>query len=137
LTSSPKFKVHKNLRFVTLNFFKYLVLLKHSSDQLQASLPQLQAIYNSRSSKPLVSFFEGFEGIKTVLEKTLQSKQILVVCSGGQKPMNQQLLDYMFKTYLPKTNQKKHQNQRNHHQNRRLQSLHQRICLQKPSNQSH
>ena len=45
-------------------------------------LPELQAIYNDKSNKPRVRFFEGEEGVKTVLEEILrEADEILAVAS--------------------------------------------------------
>lgn len=71
---------------------------------LLEAMPRLKALQNSRENKPLVSFYEGFEGIKTILEKSLQAREILVICSGYQKPMNTAIEKYMNEEYLPKTN---------------------------------
>jgi len=37
-------------------------------------LPELKSVYNTLKAKPKISFFEGVEGIKTVLEDTITTK---------------------------------------------------------------
>jgi sugar-specific transcriptional regulator TrmB len=38
-------------------------------------LPELKSIYNTLQTKPKISFFEGIEGVKTVLEDVIMAKE--------------------------------------------------------------
>ncbi|SAK85536.1 Sugar-specific transcriptional regulator TrmB [Caballeronia fortuita] len=53
---------------------------------VQELLPQLRAIHNSAGGKPKVRFFVGVEGIKTVLNETLdcQSKELRAIMSNSE-----------------------------------------------------
>jgi sugar-specific transcriptional regulator TrmB len=64
-------------------------------ENLKNALPTLVSLYNLMPQKPKIRFYEGFEGIKTIFEETLEAKQILVLCSGYKKPMERQLFQYM------------------------------------------
>lgn len=63
--------------------------------ELSRLLPQLKALHQKTPTKPSVCFYEGFEGIKTIFEETLEANQILVLCSGYQEPMDQKLFQYL------------------------------------------
>lgn len=72
--------------------------IKKFSDRkktLQTTLPQLQALYNQHSHKPTVRFYEALEGVKTALEETLAAREILVFCSGYEKPIEKKLSAYL------------------------------------------
>ncbi|MDP2860541.1 MAG: helix-turn-helix domain-containing protein [bacterium] len=62
---------------------------------LKTLLPRLQAIYNQKPDKPEVRFYEGFEGIKTILEETLEAREVLVLCSGYDLPVEKRLNRYL------------------------------------------
>lgn len=62
---------------------------------LKTLLPQLQAIYNQKPDKPEVRFYEGFEGIKTILGETLETNEIWVLCSGYDLPVEKRLSRYL------------------------------------------
>lgn len=72
---------------------------------LVSALPELKAIYNKPSYKPLVRYYEGFQGVKTILEDTLKSAEILVWCSGYEKGIEKRLSDYL-DTYFDAVNRK-------------------------------
>jgi len=48
--------------------------LKDNISELEQSLPDLLAIYQTDSIKPRVQFFEGIEGIKHLYQKTLKER---------------------------------------------------------------
>jgi sugar-specific transcriptional regulator TrmB len=90
---------------------KLLDLIKTHQAQLTESLtllnnilPTLEAINNRRSDKPSIAFYSGFEGIKSILQKSLDTKEILVICSGYDKPVDKQTADYLDNEYFPNTN---------------------------------
>lgn len=68
---------------------------------LKSTLPELNALFNARTDKPLISFYEGFEGVKTIFEQTLSANEILVLCSGYKKHMDKRFASYLTKTYFP------------------------------------
>jgi HTH-type transcriptional regulator, sugar sensing transcriptional regulator len=47
--------------------------LQQSQVSLQQSLPELQSLYNRADQKPVVKYYEGSRGIKTVLQDVLQT----------------------------------------------------------------
>jgi sugar-specific transcriptional regulator TrmB len=77
--------------------------LTESFDNLNRILPALEAINNNRPDKPAVAFYSGFEGVKTILRKSLDTNEILVLCSGYVKPMDRQMVDYLERDYFPET----------------------------------
>jgi sugar-specific transcriptional regulator TrmB len=62
---------------------------------INSFLPQLNAMYRNQPNKPSVRFYEGFEGVKTILEETLKAKEIFVLCSGYNKPIEKKLSEYL------------------------------------------
>jgi sugar-specific transcriptional regulator TrmB len=85
----------------------YQSKLVESLAQLQSILPNLEAINNNRTDKPSISFYSGFEGIKTILLKSLKIKEILVQCSGYEKEIDSQTTEYLNNEYFPQTNRLK------------------------------
>lgn len=67
--------------------------------QIGKILPQLKAVQNVRKNKPKVRFFEGLEGIKTINNDTLSAYEILVICSGYDKPDEEKLFNYLEKYF--------------------------------------
>lgn len=53
---------------------KLLHLLKQKEKNLEAALPDLLALYKTTGPRPRMRFYNGVEGIKTVLEDTLAVK---------------------------------------------------------------
>lgn len=53
---------------------KLKLILKEKEGLLEEVLPQLKSIYNLPTKKPKIRFYEGVEGIKTIWEETLRSK---------------------------------------------------------------
>jgi HTH-type transcriptional regulator, sugar sensing transcriptional regulator len=49
-------------------------ILKGYERHLNIALPEFMSIYRTTGKKPLVRFYEGSEGVKTVLEETLNPK---------------------------------------------------------------
>jgi sugar-specific transcriptional regulator TrmB len=69
--------------------------IESSLQEINKLLPQLKAIQNVRKDKPDVRFFEGLEGIKTINNDTLNANEILVICSGYDKPDEEKLSKYL------------------------------------------
>lgn len=92
---------------------KLIEMLKEKENNIQTlqkklsqSLPQFNSLYNSMPQKPKVFFYEGLEGIKNIFDDTLSAKEILVFCSGYDKPMDKKIDQYQ-ETYFEKCDQKK------------------------------
>lgn len=64
---------------------RLLRMLDEQRHVLDSLLPELQSIYSSSAVRPRVRFYEGREGIRTVLEDTLgcRSKELLGILSMG------------------------------------------------------
>lgn len=75
------------------NLDQYLNILKQN-------LPELKALNNRQPRKPAVRFYEGFAGIKTILEDSLEAKEILVLCSGYKKSIEKKLSLYLDKYFV-------------------------------------
>ena len=77
ITKVPKTK--KNL-FIAVNPEILLENLERKEKMIKESLPLFKAIYNTSETKPKIKFFEGKEGIKTLLYDSIKnnkSKKIL------------------------------------------------------------
>jgi sugar-specific transcriptional regulator TrmB len=83
-----------------------LVVSHEALKKIQQTLPELQAIHNTRQNKPIVRYFEGFVGIKTILEESLKAREILILCSGYQEPLDEQITNFLNNDYFPSTSQK-------------------------------
>jgi len=81
-------------------------IIENSLLQINNILPQLKAIQNVRKDKPDVRFLEGLEGIKTINNDTLNAGEILVICSGYDKPDKEKLSNYLEKYFEEVDNKK-------------------------------
>lgn len=68
--------------------------------ELHRTLPELLAIYNKSKTKPTVTFYEGVEGIKEVLQDMLKEKQTVSAFSDF-KHMAAVFGDYYFDVFPP------------------------------------
>lgn len=68
--------------------------------ELHRSLPELLAIYNKSKTKPTVTFYEGVNGIKEVLQDMLKEKQPVSAFSDF-KHMAAVFGDYYFDVFPP------------------------------------
>ncbi len=68
--------------------------------ELHRTLPELLAIYNKSKTKPTVTFFEGVDGIKEVLQDMLKEKQTVSAFSDF-KHMAAVFGDYYFDVFPP------------------------------------
>lgn len=62
---------------------------------VEGAMPEMTAMQKRRTGRPSVRFYEGFEGVKTILEETIGSREILVICSGYEEPLEKRLADYL------------------------------------------
>lgn len=69
--------------------------VKTRLSELQAILPDLQAIYNIEGEKPKVRYFEGKEGLIEVYEMNTKAKELLAI--GSPKHIYKYLPDYFDK----------------------------------------
>lgn len=53
---------------------KLKLLLKEKERLLESVLPELTSIFNTKGVRPRVRFYEGIEGVKTVIEDTLTAR---------------------------------------------------------------
>jgi HTH-type transcriptional regulator, sugar sensing transcriptional regulator len=70
--------LHKSMRgnvkyFSPADPEKILQLLKTKEKNIREAMPELQNLYNSPKSKPLIRYFEGKEGIMEMYEDSLRS----------------------------------------------------------------
>lgn len=72
---------------------------------VEGLMSEISALYKEQKGRPSVRFYEGFEGVKTILEETLNFEEILVICSGYDKPLEKKMdkyLDSYFKKIVKK-----------------------------------
>jgi sugar-specific transcriptional regulator TrmB len=66
--------------FVAESPEKLVLKLKDREKEIESVLPELKSIYNLSPQKPRVRFYEGAEGIKTVMEDVLATGENYVAC---------------------------------------------------------
>lgn len=77
-------------------FDRYQSGLALEKTKVLTTLPELEALYNVHTqTKPIIRFYDGFEGVKNVHEQTLEAKEMLVICSGYTQPLSKELNDYL------------------------------------------
>ncbi len=76
--------VGKKRVFTAENPLKLLAIQRRRTDALTAVMPDLQAHWNASDVRPKVRFYEGAEGMRTVLEDTLvaRSNELLGILSA-------------------------------------------------------
>lgn len=76
--------------------------LEQIKSQLTDIIPELKALNTQNTKQPIVKYYQGINGIKEALEDTFNAKEILVLCSGYDHPiepkLDQYLIDYYEKT---------------------------------------
>lgn len=77
---------------------KMLNILKEKESKISQILPELKTIYKSVIEKPKIEFYEGKEGLKTILDDLIKTKQELLVYSSTKKQLS--LLDFYFPQYI-------------------------------------
>lgn len=66
--------------FVAESPEKLILKLKDREKEIESVLPELKSIYNLSPQKPKVRFYEGAEGIKTVMEDVLATGENYIAC---------------------------------------------------------
>lgn len=86
--------------YIAENPEKFLILLENKANLFKHILPELRSRYNILEIKPKIHYYEGTDGIKTVLEDTLtaskkQLKSILSVVDLFEVPGRLYMDDYV------------------------------------------
>jgi len=77
---------------------KLVNILKEKESKITGILPDLKKIYKSAVEKPKIEFYEGKEGLKTILDDLIRTKkEILVYCSTKKQL---QLLRFYFPNFI-------------------------------------
>ncbi|MBW2966740.1 hypothetical protein KY342_06575 [Candidatus Woesearchaeota archaeon] len=77
---------------------KLLNILKEKEGKIGKIMPDLKKIYKSAVEKPKIEFYEGKEGLKTILDDLIRTrKEILVYCSTRKQL---QLLRFYFPNFI-------------------------------------
>lgn len=74
---------------------RLLNIIRERERLLKESMPSLRLIHNSSNAKPKIKFYEGGEGIKSILEDILKTKQPILAITAVQDMMK------IFKDYFP------------------------------------
>lgn len=77
---------------------KLLSILKEREIKVNKILPELKTIYKSVTEKPKIELYEGKEGLKTILDDLIKTKQEVLVYSSTRKQLV--LLDFYFPNYI-------------------------------------
>lgn len=83
---------------------RIIEMLKHKQDMLEPLIIGLREKYEHREEKESTNFYKGKEGLKTVFEDQLLSKEILIL---GASPKAYDVLQFYFKWYDKKRKTKK------------------------------
>lgn len=63
--------------------------------ELGRVLPEMKAIHKKNQVKPIVKYYEGLEGIRQILEESLNYPELLFICSGYDNPIEENLETYL------------------------------------------
>ncbi|MBT5021481.1 hypothetical protein HOK51_01380 [Candidatus Woesearchaeota archaeon] len=77
---------------------KLINILKEKQAKINDILPDLKEIYKQTSDKPKIEVYEGKQGIKTILDDILRSKQELLIYGSTKKQIK--LLNFYFPSYI-------------------------------------
>lgn len=69
-----KTKIRGKTRFVAEPPDRLLTLTREIAERIKKTLPELEAIYNKKETKPKITFFEGPQAIQNVYDDTLREK---------------------------------------------------------------
>jgi sugar-specific transcriptional regulator TrmB len=90
--------------FQASNPNRLLEIIKEKQNLLSPFVLSLQQKYHSTKEKEETNFYKGKEGLKTIFEDQLNSKEILIL---GASPKAYEILQFYFKWY-DKTRKQKH-----------------------------
>jgi len=98
--------IQKNNRklFQASNPDRLLEIIKEKQNILSPFVDSLQEKYHSTKEKEETNFYKGKEGLKTIFEDQLNSKEILIL---GASPKAYEILQFYFKWYDKTRKQKK------------------------------
>jgi len=82
--------------FQASNPKKILEILQEKEHSIQEILPEMLALYGSTKEKEETNFYKGKNGLKTVLEDQLSSKEIKIM---GASPIAYETLQFYFKWF--------------------------------------
>jgi len=75
--------------------------LEQKYESFKDKVPELLALAEKYGNKTKIQFFEGLEGLKKMYSDTLTSKDEPIHAFLGLEITNKQLLEYLYKNYLP------------------------------------
>jgi len=90
--------------FQAVNPERLLEIIKEKESILAPFVQALEQRYSSTKEKEETNFYKGKEGLKTIFEDQLSSKEILIL---GASPLAYETLQFYFKWY-DKTRKQKH-----------------------------
>ena len=98
--------IEKNNRklFQAANPNRLLEIIKEKQNILDPLVINLLEKYNSTKEKEETNFYKGKEGLKTIFEEQLASKEILIL---GASPLAYEILQFYFKWYDKARKEKK------------------------------
>lgn len=81
-------KKSKKTIFKAVRPEKFLNLLEEKKEKITSILPDLKALFDISRGRPNVSFFEGAEGLKTVLSDILNEAKEVCILGEGESFIN-------------------------------------------------
>jgi len=98
--------IKKNNRklFSASNPQRLMEIIQEKENLLSPLIESLQLKYSSKKEKEETNFYKGKEGLKTIFEDQLSSKEILIL---GASPKAYEILQFYFKWYDKTRKQKK------------------------------
>jgi sugar-specific transcriptional regulator TrmB len=95
-----KTKVKGKTRFLAEPPERLLTLINEIESGIKDALPELNAIYNKKETKPKITFYEGSDAVWKVYEDTLQEKPEVILMWNNQE-FFEKFQDHKYATYIP------------------------------------
>lgn len=95
------FQKGKRRLFKAQNPDELLQSLKENVNDLEQSLPDLQAIYQTNSIKPRVQYYDGIEGVKKLYQETLKDKGGIIRAFQRISNIHPEIQKYLASYYSP------------------------------------
>lgn len=76
-------------------------ILKQKENLLQNIFGQLEALQNSKSSKPSIRIYKGLEGVKEIYEDILKNRSEHIEILSSKQP-DKKIVDYWLRDYTPR-----------------------------------